>query len=293
MTCGPRQLRQTNSVGLVGQPVGAEARQVSDAPAATLVCCGLIGSTVADGGLVERAFTEAIATQGIVPGTSAYARCMALVHRSRGQSTSDVMSALFPDNQARAQAAQLAFERSFGAAVDRMGVAPVPGAQECLERLSATGMRICLISDLPRRLLSLVLDSIGWWERVDLALSAEDVARGCPAPDLPLTALLRLGVTDVRDTVVADGTGDGVLSGRRAGAGIVVGTLTGPHSRQRLTQAGATHLASSIAGLAEIVTGERISGDNDGPSGMAVRPAGQLPTSAPQPPRRRANAAAR
>lgn len=261
---------------------------MSDPPSAALVCCGLIGTTVADDGLVERAFTEAIATQGIVPGTSAYARCMALVHRSRGQSTGDVMSTLFPDNQARAQAAHLAFERSFAAAVDRMGVAPVPGSRECLEQLSGMGMRICLMSELSRRLLSLVLDGAGWRDHVDLALGTDDVARGYPAPDLPLSAMLRLGVTDVRDAVVAEGTADGVLSGRRAGAGIVVGTLTGPHSPQRLTQAGARQLTASIAALADIMTSRDVTGPGDGPSGRPAMPAGQLPMAADRPPRLRA-----
>jgi len=242
---------------------------VSDAPSATLVCCGLIGTTVADTGLVERAFTESIATQGIVPGTGAYARCMAFVHRSRGQFTGEVMSGLFPDNQARAQAAQLAFERSFSSAVDRMGAQPVPGAPEALARLSESGLRICLVTELSPRLLDRVLDAIGWWGHLDLKLSSGDVPRGCPAPDQMLCAMLRLGVTDVRETVVADGTGPAMLAARRAGAGLAVGVLTGPHSRDRLSRAGATHLIGSISALPELVTGGAAAA-GDGPADADV-----------------------
>jgi phosphoglycolate phosphatase len=235
---------------------------VSDAPSATLVCCGVIGTTVADTGLVERAFTESIATQGIVPGTGAFARCMAFVHRSRGQFTAEVMSALFPDNQARAQAAQLAFDRSFSSAVDRMGAQPVPGAPEALARLSESGLRVCLITELSARLLDQVLAAAGWWSHLDLKLSSGDVPRGCPAPDQVLCAMLRLGVTDVQETVVADGTGPGVLAARRAGAGMAVGVLTGPHSRDRLSRAGATHLIDSISALPELVTGGASAADD-------------------------------
>lgn len=222
---------------------------MSDAPQATLVVCGLIGTTVADDGLVERAFAEAIATEGIVPGTSAYTRCMVQVHRNRGQAPADVMGELFPRNQARAQAAQLVFERSLRAAVGRTGVAPAPGALNAVGQLRQTGLRICLITGLSRRLLSLVLDASGWRDLVDLALSADDVPRGCPAPDLALTAMLRLGVGDVRETVVAHSAEAGMLSGRRAGAGLVAGILTGPHAAARLRGAGAHHLLASIAGL--------------------------------------------
>ena len=50
---------------------------------------------------------------------------------------------------------------------------------------------------------------------------------GAPAPDLVLTAMLRLGVDDVRETAVAMSTEAGVKAGRRAGAGVVAGVLTG------------------------------------------------------------------
>ena len=99
-----------------------------------------------------------------------------------------------------------------------------------------------------------MLDTLGWWDRIDLALCPEDVPRGAPWPDLVLTAMLRLGVDDVRETVVAHDTENGVLCGRRAGASIVVGVLTGPHTADRLRQAGATHLISSIAYLPELVS---------------------------------------
>jgi len=55
-----------------------------------LACLDLAGTTVGDIAMVERAFAEAIATQGIVPGTGAYARAMVHVHRSRGCPKIDV-----------------------------------------------------------------------------------------------------------------------------------------------------------------------------------------------------------
>jgi phosphoglycolate phosphatase len=259
------------------------AGQASDVPPATLVCCGLIGTVIADDGLLERTFTEAIATQGIVPGTSAYARCMAQVHRTWGRSTGDVLSGLFPDNQAMAQAAQLSFDRSYAAAIGRMGVSAVPGAQQALEKLSGTGLRICLLTGLSRRLLALVMDAGGWRGRVNLALSADDVPRGAPAPDLPLCAMLRLGVGDVRETVVADGTGDGVASGRRSGAGLVAGVLTGPHAPARLRQAGASQIIDSIGALPDLLAGMSAAGAVS--AGGAVSPAGPASAAGPGPSR--------
>jgi len=227
--------------------------QLNDVPPVTLVCCGLIGVAVADNGMVERAFAEAIATQGVVPGTTAYARCMAQVHRARGKTTIDVLQGLFPENQARAQAAELAFDRSYAAAVGRTGLAPVPGAEQVIDKLTGTGTRVCLITGFSRRVLGLVMDTLGWWDRVQAALCPDDAPRGCPYPDLVLGAMLRLGVGDVREAAMADCTVHGILSGRRAGAGVVAGVLTGTHTEERLRDAGAHHVLASIADLPDVL----------------------------------------
>jgi phosphoglycolate phosphatase len=219
----------------------------------TLACFGLIGTTVIDDGILERAFAEAIATQGVVTGTSAYARGMAQVHRARGQAVIDVLRTLFPGNEARAQAASLAFGKSLSGSVERCGVRSLPGVSEALDELAGSGYRICVFSSLSHRQVGVFLAALGWRDRIDLALGADDAPRGCPAPDLVLQAMLQLGVDNVRETVVAHATESGVLAGRRAGASVVAGVLTGTHPVARLRQAGATHVLASVADLPEVL----------------------------------------
>jgi phosphoglycolate phosphatase len=242
-----------------------------------LACFGLIGTVAVDDGIVERTYAEAIATQGVVTGTAAYARGMAQVHRSRGKPVLDVLRELFPENEARAQAACLAFDKALSGAVQRTGVAPVPGAARALDELEAAGFRSCVISSLSRRLVDLVLADMGWQTRVDLTLSMDDVPRGCPAPDPVLAAMLRLGVDDVRDTVVVQATESGVLSGRRSGAGLVAGVLTGTHPAARLRAAGAAHVLASMADLPALLSAA-------GPSATPLPPARLIvPRPAPGP----------
>lgn len=221
----------------------------TDKPGITLLCSGLIGSVVADDSLIERSFAEAIATQGVVSGTSAFARRMAQVHQARGQAPGDVLRALFPDNEARAQAAVLAFDRALADALGRVVIQPLPGAIPVLDQIRGSGCQVCLLSSLPRRALDLVLDTAGLRRHIDLALSAADVARGFPAPDLVLTALMRTGTGAVADVAVVHSTGAGVESGCRAGAGLVAGVPTGPHAAARLRAAGATRILRSLADL--------------------------------------------
>jgi beta-phosphoglucomutase-like phosphatase (HAD superfamily) len=118
-----------------------------------------------------------------------------------------------------------------------------------------------------------VLDTLGWWDRIDLALSPEDVPRGSPWPDLILAAMLRLGVTDVRETAVAHDTQAGILSGRRAGAGVLAGILGGTHRGDRLRQAGATDLIQGIADLPGLLIAPEEPTPAHEPSATAADPA--------------------
>lgn len=248
---------------------------MTDVPRVTLVCFGLVGTLVADTGVIELAFAEAIATQGVVSGTSAFARAMAQVHRARGQSPADVMATVFPENLPRAQAAQLAFERSLAGAIARAKMTPIPGARDVLVGLAEAGIRTCVTTILPRRQLTLTLEAVGWSDLVPVALTADDVPRGCPFPDLALAAMLRTGVEDVRELMMVHGTAAGVQCGLRAGAQAAVGVLTGPHPEARLTAAGATHVISSVAGLPGVLagTGPRHTAQHTGGTGTGERAA--------------------
>jgi phosphoglycolate phosphatase len=226
---------------------------VGDSVRITLACLDLAGTSVADGGVIERAFTDALGTQGIVPGTEAYRRAMTTVHGSRGQSKLAIFREVFPD-EARARAANHSFERAYDSVIDRVGLTPVPGAEEAIDRLAESGVKVCLMTGFGRSTLGRVIDTLGWWKRADLLLCPDDAGgRGRPYPDMILTAALHMHIDDVRHIAVCGDTESDMRSGRSAGASIVAGALTGAHDRLRLEAAGATNVIDSIADLPDLV----------------------------------------
>ena len=220
---------------------------MTDSPPISLVCFDL-ASIVIDGSIVERAVAEAIATQGIVAGTQDYARSMVRFDRSHGRAPAAVLHDLF-DDEPRAQATSLAFERSFRAAAQRFGLDLPADVADAMGKTAGTGARICLLTMLSRRSCG---EFIGLLHEADLVLCGDDAPRGFPWPDPVLTAMLRLGTADVREVAVVSATPDGVLSGYRAGARILVGLGTG-HRAAALVEAGATHILDSIAALPDLV----------------------------------------
>lgn len=216
-------------------------------PAVSLVCFDL-ASLVIDGSIVERAFAEAIATQGIVVGTQDYVRSMVRLDRARGRPPADVLQEIFDGEEPRAQAASLAFDRSFRAAAERYGMTVPPDAVAALTKAAASGARVCMLSGLSGAacgdLLGELCPGIA-----DLALCADDAPRGFPWPDLVLTAMLRLGTPDVREVAMVSATENGLLSGWRAGARIVVAIDSGG----RGPQVGATHVLENVAALPDLI----------------------------------------
>jgi phosphonatase-like hydrolase len=223
-------------------------------PQFTLVALDMAGTTVSDGGVVERAFDQALDEAGGVPVPSPVGDAGAFVRRTMGRSKIEVFTELFGGDRHRAVRANAAFESAYDAAVDRGEVVALPGAVDTMAALRAAGVKVCLTTGFAPTTRDRILGALGWDDdTVDLALSPSDAGRGRPWPDMILTAVLRLGIDDVGQVAVAGDTASDLLAGWRAGAGIVAGVLTGAHGRSDLEAAPHTHILSGVADLSGLV----------------------------------------
>jgi phosphonatase-like hydrolase len=216
-----------------------------------LVVLDMAGTTVVDDGAVVDAFTAALATIGIPPDGNEFPFMLDYVKQTMGQSKITVFRALLGDD--RANAANAAFEHHYASIVRSGRCAPVDGAAETITELRSTGTKVALVTGFSRLTQDAILDALGWRDIADLAITPADAGRGRPFPDLVLTAVLRLGITDVRRVAVAGDTPSDVLTGLRAGASVVAGVLTGAGDRDELLAAGATHVLGSIRELPAVL----------------------------------------
>jgi phosphoglycolate phosphatase len=214
----------------------------------TVACLDMAGTTVADDGSVIAAFSAAVEQFGLPEGTQGYDDALAYVRQTMGQSKIEVFRHILGAEDA-AQRANAAFEEHYARSVRGGDVAPLPGATETFAALRAAGIKVCLATGFSPATRDALLDALGWRALVDLVLSPADAGRGRPWPDLPLTALLRLGGGAVGELAVAGDTPSDVESGLRAGAGLVAGVLTGSSTREELERAKAPVILDSIADL--------------------------------------------
>jgi phosphoglycolate phosphatase len=220
-----------------------------------LAVVDMAGTTVADDGLVEQAFTSAIAAVGVSADDERYPGMLDHVRATMGESKIAVFRHLCGD-EATARTANAAFEDAYGRLVDGGSCAEIPGAADALTRLRDNGIRVALTTGFAAATQQALITALGWQDLADLVLCPSGVIRGRPYPDLALTALLRLGVDDVRSVATVGDTAYDVLAGLRAGAGIVAGVLTGAHDEPRLRSAGATHVFPTVVDFCASLTPE-------------------------------------
>jgi phosphoglycolate phosphatase len=222
-------------------------------PEIGLVALDMAGTTVSDGGVVMGAFRQALAEAGGVSGPSPVGDPEEFVKRTMGQSKIAVFTEIFGGDVGRAERANAAFESAYDSAVDDGQVTPLPGAVETMALWREAGIKVCLTTGFAPATRDRILDNLGWREAIDLALSPADAGRGRPWPDMILTAVIRLGIDDVRQVAVAGDTASDLLSGWRAGARIVAGVLTGAHGRAEFGAVPHTHILESVADLSGLV----------------------------------------
>lgn len=100
--------------------------------------------------------------------------------------------------------------------VAREGIDLLPGVREWVASLRAAGWRQAIASSAPRRNVEAVEAAVGLVDLIDVAVAAEDVRDGKPAPEVFLTAAARLDVPAARCVVVEDAAA-GIEAARRAG----------------------------------------------------------------------------
>ncbi len=182
----------------------------------TLAVLDMAGTTVADDGLVLRAFAAAAEAGGLPAEGPEADAARQYVLDTMGQSKVVTFRAIFGDEN-RAQAANAAFETTYDSLIDQGLAEPIPGAEKAITTLREAGIKVALTTGFSRSTQDKLLVALGWETLANLTLSPAEAGRGRPYPDLILTALLKLSIDDVHQIAVLGDTSNDVLSGIRSG----------------------------------------------------------------------------
>ncbi len=136
------------------------------------------------------------------------------------------------------------FEVLLQSAYSHLTPYPMPGSTMVFNELRTKGIKIVLNTGYNRTVAEELLEKLNWKQglQYDLLVTASDVERGRPHPDMILQAMQHLGITDPKQVAkIGDSIVD-IQEGINAGCGISAGITTGAQSREQLYLANPTHV---------------------------------------------------
>lgn len=124
------------------------------------------------------------------------------------------------------------------------GIRPLPGVPELLQMLAEHDVPCAVASSTHRQNVDTVFDAIGMRDYFQAIVTAEDVVRGKPNPEVFLTSAARIG-RQPAECVVFEDAHVGIEAGLAAGARVIAVATT-----NSLADLGKAHLA--VQSLAEV-----------------------------------------
>ncbi len=218
-----------------------------------------MGTVVKDTGAMENALKSAL-TQYSIPftqsdlgamrGAGKVAAFHSLIERTTGAGKDPGWS------QTVAEEMYVTFKRMLREGYEKGPTQEIPGAEATMRWLREQGVKVAATSAVDTDLTEPMLQRLGWADGIfDCKVATEEVPLGRPAPYMIFLAMMRTGTVDVRRVAAVGDTPVDLKAGTNAGAGWVIGVLSGAHRLETLGATSHTHILSSVADLPRLLKG--------------------------------------
>ena len=202
-----------------------------------------------DGTLVDTNYLHAV-TWWEALSQAGHVVPMARIHRAIGMGSDQLLGELLPADRDAGADRDIVAAHSALYATYWSRLRPLPGAAELLRACKKGGLRVVLASSAAEPELGVLRAALSADDAIDDAVSASEVERSKPAPDLVEVALSKSGVAADDAVFVGDTVWD-VRACQRSGVPCI-GLLSGGIGRDELVAAGA---AQTYAGPDELLAG--------------------------------------
>jgi phosphonatase-like hydrolase len=221
-----------------------------------LVVFDIMGTLVKDVGAMENALKGALTHHSIpfaladlmaMRGAGKIAGFTSLIQRTIGQGQEAEWS------KAKATEVYATFRQLLREGYAKGPAQEITGAETTMRWLKGHGVLVAATSAVDIDLLQPLMERLGWAGGLfDCMVTTEEVPMGRPAPYMIFVAMMRTGVLDVHRVAAVGDTSVDLKAGTNAGAGWVVGVLSGAHDLDRLGAVPHTHIINSIVELPKI-----------------------------------------
>lgn len=121
--------------------------------------------------------------------------------------------------------------------------------------LKEKGIFIALNTGYNSIVANSLLKKLGWQKGIeyDVLITADDVAKGRPHPDMIQKAMKTVGITDSLKVLKAGDSTIDIEEGRNSNCGLTVGVTTGAQNRKQLSTANPDHIVDKLSDILQFI----------------------------------------
>lgn len=136
-------------------------------------------------------------------------------------------------------------------AYENLNVIPIEGVEDVLLKIRNKKIKVVLNTGYSREIATFLLQKLKWEEnkQYDLLLTATDVERGRPHPDMIYKAMKIFNIENSKLVLKAGDSAIDIEEGKNANCGITVGVLSGAQTKEQLESMNPDFIVNSLVDI--------------------------------------------
>ncbi len=216
-----------------------------------LVVFDMAGTTVNENNVVYKTVRKALAIHGIEVSLETV-----LIHGAGKEKLAAIRSILDKQedillHEKTAEDIFETFQELLSEAYKNLNVTPHQGVEDLFKQLKEKSVKVVLNTGYDRKTALNLLKKINWkiGETIDALITADDVIKGRPEPEMIHKAMQLFEITDPQVVLKAGDSIIDIKEGQNANCGITVAVTSGAQTKETLSQANPTIILDNLGVL--------------------------------------------
>jgi len=220
-----------------------------------MVVFDMAGTTVDEDNIVYKTVHKVLVDEGCPVSLQEVLKHAA--GKEKFQAIRDVVASIsgLPDPEGIACRAFAQFKITLEQQYDHVQIKGFDGVEQLFEKLRAGGVKVVLNTGYSKMIAHKLLTKLGWetGTHIDALVTADDVARSRPYPDMIFKAMALFDINNPALVLKAGDSDVDIMEGKNAGCGMTVGVLSGAQGRLQLEAAAPDYIFDKLTGIESLL----------------------------------------
>uniref|UniRef100_A0AB33KVU9 Phosphonatase-like hydrolase n=1 Tax=Tenacibaculum sp. Pbs-1 TaxID=3238748 RepID=A0AB33KVU9_9FLAO len=214
-----------------------------------MVVFDMAGTTVDEQNVVYKTLHKALNAHGVAVDLNTVLKIGA--GKEKHQAIKDVLVELMPNKLGESEVIFEEFKRMLDEAYENLEVKPIKGVENVLLNLRQKGIIVVLNTGYNRQVAEKLLEKLAWDKNIhyDMLLTASDVEKGRPHPEMIQKAMEVFNITNASFVLKAGDSAIDIEEGKNANCGVTIGVLSGAQTKEQLEVQNPDYILLSLSEL--------------------------------------------